>query len=191
MPHNDPRFAHVCKMVAAQLGVTAQAVDQGSKGNLVDEFLAAGVDGQEPRMALLFFLQPLPDGSTTVPMVFMSTGEDVPLTGKCCYCVRLSDPFQPLPTKDLEDNLNFGTLSGTGSPMQTLVMMVSELYGPLIAKKAFAFTKKMTGENLDQLKASTETFTHTLQKVGRTPRHPPPPSPPPPGRPRKKTRGRA
>ena len=34
-------------MVAAQLGVTAQAVDQGSKGNLVDEFLAAGVDGQD------------------------------------------------------------------------------------------------------------------------------------------------
>ena len=131
MPHADPRFTHVAKMVAAQLGVTAQAVDKAAKASLVDEFLGAGADGVEPRMALLFFKQ----GGD----VIMSTGDDVPLTGQCCYVVRVSDPTKELPTKDLEDSLNFGTLSGSGSPMQTLKMMVNELYRPLIAKDAFKY----------------------------------------------------
>ena len=112
MPHADPRFGHIAKMVAAELGTTAQAVDKASRGNLVDEFLAAGADGMEPRMALLFFLQ---DGA-----VVHSTGDDIALSGKCCYCVRLSDPFQVLPTKDLEDSLNFGTLSGNGQMMNVV-----------------------------------------------------------------------
>ena len=174
MPHNDPRFGHVCKMVAAELGVTAAAVDKGSRGNMVDEFLAPGVDGVEPRMALLFFYQPPPDGSSTTPVVFMTEG-DIPLTGRCCYCVRLSDPSQPLPTKDLEDNLNFGILNGASSElqrprgvMQSLMMMVTNLYEPLIAKKAFAFTKKMTPGNLQSLQQSTDGFTATLQKVCNT-----------------------
>ena len=167
MPINDPRFTHVVKMVSAQLGVAPQLIEKGAKSSLVDDFLAAGVEGIEPRMALLFYLQPPPDGSSTTPVCFMATGDDIPLTGKCCYCIRLSDPFQPLPTKDLEDNLNFGTLSGPSSngPMQTLMMMVSELYNPLIAKKAFNFSKKMSPENIDQLKASTDGFVHVLEKV--------------------------
>ena len=167
MPVNDPRFTHVAKMVGAQLGVSPQLVEKGARATMVDEFLAAGVEGIEPRMALLFFYQPPPDTSSTQPVVFMASGDDIPLTGKCCYCIRLSDPFQPLPTKDLEDNLNFGTLSGLSSngPMQTLMMMVSELYNPLIAKKAFNFSKKMSPENIEQLKASTDNFVLVLEKV--------------------------
>ena len=107
MPISDPRFSHVAKMVASMLGVTPSQVDAGSKSTLVDEFLAAGDAGSEPRSALVWYYQ---DGTLVMP------GDDVavPLTGKCVYAIRLSDPMQPLPTKDLEDNLNFGTLSGTG-----------------------------------------------------------------------------
>lgn len=162
MSKADPRFIHVTKMVASQLGCTPALVDKGSKANYVDEFLAAGVDGVEPKMALIFFMSP--DGSS----VQMVSGEDsdTPLVGKCCYCVRLSDPFQPLPTKDLEDLLNFGTLSGaTDSPMSTLMMMIKELYNPLIMKKSFAFQKKMTADNLDSLVTSTESFCGVLEKV--------------------------
>ena len=158
MPISHPNFGHIAKMIAAQLGVSAQVVDRGSKGHMVEEFMGAEKDGVEPRMALLFYLQP--DGSVVMP-----TGTDVPLTGKCAYCIRLTEPSKEVPGGNaLDDSVNFGTLSGTGSPMQTLMMMVSQLYQPLVAKKAFGFSKKMTAENLTQLSAQTDAFTMTLEK---------------------------
>ena len=104
MAKESPAFKHIAKMVASQLSspaapVTSAMVEKGSNAAWVGEFLGAGADGVEPRMALLFFLQPK-DGATAV---FMTDGSSDQLSGKCCYVVRLSDPFQPLPTKDLED----------------------------------------------------------------------------------------
>jgi dynein heavy chain len=146
-------------MVASQLGVTPAQVDKGSKTQFVDEFLNPGTDGGEPRSALLWYFQ---DGNVT-----MEAGDETALkaTGKCCYVVRLCDASKEVPTKDLEDNLNFGTISGAGGgPMKTLMMIVNELYKPLIKKKAFNFPKKMTAEDIELLSASTESFTVTLEK---------------------------
>ena len=145
----DPRFKYVAKIVASQLStatqqVTAAMVDKGSNVTTVNEFLAAGSDGVEPRMALLFFLQPR-EGSSE-PTVFMTTGEQEGLTGKCCYCVRLSDPMQPLPS-DVEMCLNFGTLSHSGGPMATLKALVNDLYKPLIKGNSFGHSKKMTADH--------------------------------------------
>ena len=60
MAKDGPVFKHICKMVASQLStpaapVTVAMVDKGSNAAMVGEFLAAGADGVEPRMALLFY----------------------------------------------------------------------------------------------------------------------------------------
>ena len=47
-------------------------------------------------------------------------------------------------------------------PSQRLMKMVGEIYSPLIVKNAFAFKKKMTAENVEQLKATTDSFCATL-----------------------------
>ena len=85
--------------------------------------------------------------------------------GKCCYVVRLSDPFQPLPTKDVEDRLNFGTIAGNGAAMQTLNRLVGELYNPLIAANQFGFKKKMGPDQVESLQGATSSFCVTLEKV--------------------------
>ena len=157
----DARFRHVSKIIASQLGVSGAQVEKASNPTWVGEFLAAGADGAEPRMALMFFLQPR-EGSAE-PVLFMTSGDVEPLTGRCAYCVRLSDPMAQLPTNDLENNLNFGTLSG-GSPMPTLMTLVSKLYAPLIEQNAFSYTKKMSKENSEMLQASTTAFCTTLEK---------------------------
>ena len=151
---DDARFQHIAKMVAAQLStpelpVTAAMVDKGSKATWVQEFMGAGAEGVEPRMALIFFLQ-AKDGSGS-PSVYMASPEAETLAGKCCYVVRLSDPFQPLPTKDVEDQLNFGTIAGNGAAMQTLNRLVGELYNPLIAASQFGFKKKMGPDQVESL----------------------------------------
>ena len=53
---DDARFQHIAKMVAAQLStpelpVTAAMVDKGSNATWVQEFMGAGAEGVEPRMA--------------------------------------------------------------------------------------------------------------------------------------------
>jgi dynein heavy chain len=164
---DDPRFKHVAKMVAGQLStaelpVSAAMVDKGSNATWVQEFLAAGAEGVEPRMALLFYLQPK-EGSGEAT-VFMATPESDQLTGKCCYVVRLSDPFQVLPTKDLEDNLNFGTLAGNGAALHTLMRLTADLYKPLIDTNTFQFKKKMADDNMDVLQSATQSFCKTLEK---------------------------
>ena len=164
---DDPRFKHVTKMVASQLStpalaVTSAMVDKGSNATWIQEFLAAGAEGLEPRMALLFFLQPK-DGAGEAT-VFMATPDQDQLQGKCCYVVRISDPFKELPTKDLEDSLNFGTLS-SGATMQTLMKLVVDLYNPLIANNQFAFRKKMNVEHVEALQSATTSFCTTLEKV--------------------------
>ena len=163
---DDPRFKHISKLVAAELStpellVTSAMVDKGSNATWVGEFLAAGAEGVEPRMALLFYLQPREgSGESTV---FMATPETDQLTGKCCYVVRLSDPFKELPTKDLEDNLNFGTVAGNGAAMHTLNRLVAELYKPLVDSNTFNFKKKMTSDNMDALKGGVQSFCVTLE----------------------------
>ena len=164
---DDPRFKHVTKMIASQLStseltVTPAQVDKGSNATWVGEFLAAGVDGLEPRMALLFYLQPKDGGGA--PTVFMATPDTDLLTGKCAYVVRISDPTKPLPEKDPEDNLNFGTLA-SGQTMHTLMRLVADLYSPLVSTNTFAFKKKMNGEQLESLKTATSSFCSVLEKV--------------------------
>ena len=163
---DDPRFKHVTKMIASQLStseltVTPAQVDKGSNATWVGEFLAAGVDGLEPRMALLFYLQPKDGGGA--PTVFMATPDTDLLTGKCAYVVRISDPTKPLPEKDPEDNLNFGTLA-SGQTMHTLMRLVADLYSPLVSTNTFAFKKKMNGEQLESLKTATSSFCSVLEK---------------------------
>ena len=165
---DDARFQHIAKMVAAQLStpelpVTAAMVDKGSNATWVQEFMGAGAEGVEPRMALIFFLQ-AKDGSGS-PSVYMASPEAETLAGKCCYVVRLSDPFQPLPTKDVEDRLNFGTIAGNGAAMQTLNRLVGELYNPLIAANQFGFKKKMGPDQVESLEGATSSFCVTLEKV--------------------------
>ena len=77
----------------------------------------------------------------------------------------LSDPFQPLPTKDVEDRLNFGTIAGNGAAMQTLNRLVGELYNPLIAANQFGFKKKMGPDQVESLEGATSSFCVTLEKV--------------------------
>ena len=165
---DDARFKHIAKMVAAQLStpelpVTAAMVDKGSNATWVQEFMGAGAEGVEPRMALIFFLQ-AKDGSGS-PSVYMASPEAETFAGKCCYVVRLSDPFQPLPTKDVEDRLNFGTIAGNGAAMQTLNRLVGELYNPLIAANQFGFKKKMGPDQVESLEGATSSFCVTLEKV--------------------------
>ena len=164
---DDPRFKHITKMVAAQLGtpefaVTPAMVDKGSNATWVQEFMAAGAEGVEPRMALVFFLQKK-DGAGE-PQVYMASPEAETLSGKCCYVVRLSDPFKPLPEKDVEDQLNFGTIAGNGAAMQTLMRLVSEMFNPLLAVNQFAFKKKMAPEQVESLQSATSSFCVTLGK---------------------------
>jgi hypothetical protein len=138
-------------------------VDKGSNATWVQEFMGAGAEGVEPRMALIFFLQ-AKDGSGS-PSVYMASPEAETFAGKCCYVVRLSDPFQPLPTKDVEDQLNFGTIAGNGAAMQTLNRLVGELYNPLIAANQFGFKKKMGPDQVESLEGATSSFCVTLEKV--------------------------
>ena len=151
----DPRFKYVVKNIAALLGVKGELVEKASNPVWVSEFLAAGTDGGEPRMALLFFLQPR-EGSSE-PVVFMTAGDAEQLTGKCAYVIRVSDPMKELPN-DVEMNLNFGTLPGGPTPMATLKGLLVEMYKPCIEANSFGFAKKMTAENRTALNVGMANF---------------------------------
>ena len=158
-PKEDPRFKYVVKNVAALLNTTPAMVDKGSNPVWVSEFLSAGSEGGEPRMALLFYLQPR-EGSSE-PVVFMTPGDAEPLTGKCAYVLRVSDPMKELPS-DVEMNLNFGTLPGLATPMSTLKGLLVEMYKPCIETNAFGFAKKMSAENRAALDAGMANFNAQL-----------------------------
>ena len=171
---DDPRFKYITKIVAGQLSstgatVTPAMVDAGSNATWVMQFFAAGEAGVDPLMALLFYLQPPASNPKAPPEVLMVDPGVEPLTGVCCYCVRLSDPMQPLPTKDFEDCVNFGMINDNGNKLNSLLKMTSEIFSPLISKNNFAFQKKMSADNVDALKQATDGFCSTLSMVRRVP----------------------
>ena len=159
----DPRFKHIAKIVATQLStlkqtVTVAQVEKATPNRELSEFFGAGVDGTEARLALLY--QTTADG-----VQYVNLTEDK-VSDRCCYVVRVCDPFVSLPTKEFEDSLNFGTCSfRNGTAMNHLRSLVSTLYDPFIAKNNFAFQKKMTPSQVDQLRAHTSSFTAVLDKV--------------------------
>ena len=91
MALNDGRFKYISKIVATQLSssttsVSSAMIDKGANATFVGEFLGAcESSAAEPRMALLFYLQPAAGSSE--PVVMMTDGSDMPLTGRCCYAV--------------------------------------------------------------------------------------------------------
>ena len=159
----DPRFKHIAKIVATQLStlkqtVTVAQVEKATPNRELSEFFGAGVDGTEARLALLY--QTTADG-----VQYVNLTEDK-VSDRCCYVVRVCDPFVSLPTKEFEDSLNFGTCSfRNGTAMNHLRSLVSTLYDPFIAKNNFAFQKKMTPSQVDQLRTHTSSFTAVLDKV--------------------------
>ena len=163
---DDPRFKYVAKTVAALLttpatSVSASMVEKGSSNlTWISEFF--GAEGVEPRMALLFFLQPQP--GTSEPVVFMTTGEAEPLTGKCAYAIRVSDPSKELATNTVEMDVNFGTMPGTALPMSTLKGMLSELYKPCMQNNSFGFKKKMTDDQQTALISGMSLFDGELSQ---------------------------
>jgi len=167
---DDPRFKYITKLVATQLSVpggqtvTAAMVDKGSNATFVQEFMAGADAGYEPRMALLFYLQPT--GGSSDPVVFMTDGMDSQLAGKCCYVVRNTAPKEPV--KDVEMDCNVGTISCTqkgANPMDTMAGLIKELYFPLLNTNGFGFMKKMTAEHKKKLIHDALGFEKNLHKA--------------------------
>ena len=167
---DDPRFKYISKIVASQLTtasltVTPAMVNKAANATFLTEFFsAAEAPGYEPRMALLFYCQPM--GGSAEPVVFMTDGSDVPLAGKCSYIVRSTAPN--VAVKDVEMDCNFGSLSISskdGNPMDTMAALIKELYFPLMTTNGFGYAKQMTADHRKKLIGDSQGFAHSLDKT--------------------------
>ena len=143
----DARYKYVSKLVAQAFGVSSSVVDSAMSGaELVTKFF----NGEGPPK-LIFYYQAQ---SSSVPTVFLTTGDAEALTGKCAFFVRLSEKAVNAGSVDTE--LNFMTMSGGDQIVPTLKSLTETLFQPAIHDNMFQFAKLMAEDDKKALVKSND-----------------------------------
>ena len=139
---------YVAKLVSQAFGVGSSVVDSAMSGNAL---VAKFVSGEGPSK-LLFYYQPQ---TSSVPTVFVTSGEMEPLTGRCAYFIRLVDG-KPVDVANVDTVLNFVTHRGGSQTVDTLKYLTSDLFQPCIKANMFGFAKLMSEEDKGSLVKSND-----------------------------------
>jgi dynein heavy chain len=144
----DARYKYVSKLVTQAFGLPGSSVvDSAMSGN---DLVAKFFNGEGPPK-LIFYYQPQ---TSTVPTVFLTTGDAEALTGKCAFFVRLTD--KAVNAGSVDTDLNFMTMSGGDKIVPTLKGLTETLFQPAIQANMFGFAKQMADDDKNSLIKSNE-----------------------------------
>ena len=144
---SDARWRWISKIACQALNASPNAVDGAMQPASSAELVRAFLQAEQSVTRLLFYKQAGDDGSERV---FMTNGDAEPLTGRCCFFVRVVD--KPVTPANVDVEVNFGTLEG--GTLESLSRLLTDVYQPCLSRNTFDFMKKMKKEELEELDAS-------------------------------------
>ena len=144
---SDARWRWISKIACQALNASPNAVDGAMQPAMQAEAVRSFLQAEQSVTRLLFYKQTGDDGAERV---FMTNGDAEPLTGRCCYFVRVVD--KPVTPANVDVEVNFGTLEG--GTLESLSRLLTDVYQPCLHHNIFDFMKKMKKEELEELESS-------------------------------------